>query len=193
MEDLFIGQWDNLLTKRECNQLIQYFEDMKSLNKTFNRQEDKHGDRHKVDDETVFVTEPEEFSFDHTQTAIQPFIQKFWPAYNEYVEKYSVIKASNEHAMLNMRLQKTKPGGGYHVWHYETSSFISSPRFITYMIYLNDVEEGGETEFLYLHKRIKPKAGTLLIWPSGFPHTHRGNTPLTGDKYILTGWLNFIK
>ena len=59
------------------------------------------------------------------------------------------------------------------------------------MIYLNDVEEGGETEFLYQSIRVAPKAGTLLIWPAGFTHTHRGNPPLSGDKYIATGWVQY--
>ena len=60
------------------------------------------------------------------------------------------------------------------------------------MIYLNDVEEGGETEFLYQKIRIKPKSNMGLIWPGGFTHTHRGNPPLSGTKYILTGWISGI-
>ena len=59
------------------------------------------------------------------------------------------------------------------------------------MLYLNDVKEGGETEFLYQHKRYQPKEGTLLIFPAGFTHTHRGNPPISNDKYIVTGWLEF--
>jgi len=59
------------------------------------------------------------------------------------------------------------------------------------MIYLNDVEEGGETEFLYYARRIKPTQGTLLIWPAYFTHAHRGNPPLSNTKYIITGWIEF--
>jgi len=57
------------------------------------------------------------------------------------------------------------------------------------MLYLNDVEEGGETEFLYQKMRVKPTKGTILIWPADWTHTHRGNPPLSGDKYIYTGWM----
>ena len=46
----------------------------------------------------------------------------------------------------------------------------------------------AETEFLYQKRRIKPETGTLLIWPAGMTHVHRGNTVFTKDKYILTGW-----
>jgi len=39
--------------------------------------------------------------------------------------------------------------------------------------------------------RVKPKQGTLLIWPAAFTHTHRGNPPLSNVKYITTGWIEF--
>ena len=56
-------------------------------------------------------------------------------------------------------------------------------------MHLNDVEEGGETEFLHFSKRVKPKTGRIVIWPAGFPYVHRGNPPLSGEKYILTSWM----
>ena len=28
------------------------------------------------------------------------------------------------------------------------------------------------------------------IFPAGFMHTHRGNPPISNDKYILTGWFS---
>ena len=47
-------------------------------------------------------------------------------------------------------------------------------------------------EFLYQSKRFQPKRGQVLIWPGGFTHTHRGNPPLSGEKYIATSWLENI-
>ena len=60
------------------------------------------------------------------------------------------------------------------------------------MVYLNDVEEGGETEFLYQSVRVPPVQGRFICWPAGWTHIHRGNPPLKGVKYALTGWINFI-
>jgi hypothetical protein len=57
------------------------------------------------------------------------------------------------------------------------------------MVYLNDIVEGGETEFLHQRKRIKPKKGTVLLFPPYFTHTHRGNPPLSNEKYAITGWM----
>jgi hypothetical protein len=68
-------------------------------------------------------------------------------------------------------------------------SFEGLHRLVLWMYYLNDVESGGETDFFFQKRSIKPKKGTVVIAPAGFTHTHRGNVPLSGDKYILTSWL----
>jgi hypothetical protein len=59
------------------------------------------------------------------------------------------------------------------------------------MFYLNDVEQGGETDFFYPNIKLKPKKGTMVIAPAGFTHTHRGNKPISDNKYILTSWVLF--
>ena len=94
--------------------------------------------------------------------------------------------------MYDMRIQKTSPGQAYHTWHCENAGKERRDSMLLFSLFLNDVEEGGETEFLYLKKRIKPKKDRLLIFPAGFTHTHRGNQPISGDKYILTGWLEYV-
>ena len=89
-----------------------------------------------------------------------------------------------------LKIQKTLPTEGYHVWHLEHGKgFENEPRAFAYTIYLNDVEEGGETEFLHFSKRVKPKKGRIVIWPAAFPYLHRGNPPLSGEKYIITSWM----
>lgn len=85
--------------------------------------------------------------------------------------------------------------GGYPYWHSEIypqqNSTEALHRNLLFMFYLNDVEEGGETEFYYQDLKIKPKTGTMVIAPAGFTHTHRGNVPQSNDKYILTSWVLF--
>ena len=106
-------------------------------------------------------------------------------------EEYaSIFNAIQEIPLRSTRqkLQKTKKRGGYHAWHCEQASYDTASRVLTWSIYLNDVAEGGETEFLYQSKRIKARKGKICIFPAGFTHVHRGNPPLSGDKYILTGW-----
>ena len=84
-------------------------------------------------------------------------------------------------------LQKTEPTQGYHMFHGENINWNVQNRTLAWMLYLNDVEEGGETEWLYQKRKIKPERGTVVIWPGSFTHLHRGNPPMS-DKYIATGW-----
>ena len=84
-------------------------------------------------------------------------------------------------------LQKTQPTEGYHMFHGENINWNLHTRTMAWMAYLNDVEEGGETEFLYQQLKVKPKKGTVVIWPGSYTHLHRGNPPMS-DKYIATGW-----
>jgi hypothetical protein len=96
----------------------------------------------------------------------------------------------------SINLQRYRAGeGGYPYWHCEL--YPRSPdaetlhRVLLWTIYLNDGFEEGETEFFYQQRRIVPKTGSLLIAPTAFTHTHRGNTPRGGDKYIATSWVLF--
>jgi len=88
-----------------------------------------------------------------------------------------------------------KNEGNYRYWHSEifpqTGANDALHRVLLFLIYLNDVEDGGETDFYYQEKSIKPKAGTMIIAPCGFTHTHRGNVPISSDKYVLTSWVLF--
>ena len=87
--------------------------------------------------------------------------------------------------------------GGYPRWHCELHPQLNDPqceklhRTLLWTIYLNDGFDEGETEFLHQRRKIVPKAGSLLIAPTAFTHTHRGNMPKGGDKYIATSWVLF--
>ena len=106
-----------------------------------------------------------------------------------YIHKYQSLKHTGL-VSTDIKFQKTPPGGGYHLWHHENADLAHAPRELVWMIYLNDVEEGegGETEFLYQKRRIRPTKGTVVFFPAGMTHVHKGNTLFNGDKYILTGW-----
>ena len=93
-----------------------------------------------------------------------------------------------------INLQKYVAGqGGYPYWHCEQypkrDNGEALHRAVLWTIYLNDGFDAGETEFLYQQRKIAPRTGSLLIAPTGFTHTHRGNRPERGDKYIATSWI----
>lgn len=85
--------------------------------------------------------------------------------------------------------------GGYPYWHCELyprdASAQTLHRHLLWTLYLNDDFAEGETEFLFQARKITPKTGSLLIAPTAFTHTHRGNRPEGGDKFIATSWIEF--
>jgi len=94
---------------------------------------------------------------------------------------------------ISLQVQRYKKSTGhYNAWHHEGGTFKMSRRYFALLVYLNDVEEGGETEMLYTGQKIKPEKGKLLVHPAGFPYIHKGNVPLSSDKTILISWLVFV-
>lgn len=190
--DNFVGVYDGAFSDAYCDSLIEYFDWCNKQNRSFGRTEaerlkkDESALLNPVSQQTISFTTP------NITMYINEFNQGFWDTcYKEYRDKYSVLSDYDNHTIYTYKIQRTEPTGGYHIWHSEDGSKEFSRRTGVYILYLNDVEEGGETEFLYFSKRVKPKKGRLMIFPPNYPWAHRGNPPLSGVKYILTGWTEF--
>ena len=108
----------------------------------------------------------------------------------EYPEANKVAVYRDSREAINV--QKYPIGGAYHGWHAERGGTATGHRHLVFMTYLNDITDGGETEFMYQKLKIKPRKGLTLIWPSDWTHTHRGLPSATQVKYIVTGWYGFI-
>lgn len=78
---------------------------------------------------------------------------------------------------------------GRYVYHNDYAVTSKATRILTFIWYLNDVCEGGETEFLSGKYKIQPKAGKFLLFPASWMFPHCGKIPLSCDKYIITGWM----
>lgn len=185
----FVGIFKNAYSKEYCEKVIENYEIMADAGFGRTRFESEGVPNTYKDDIQLFTPEIEYLPL---RQNTKEFNENFWETYFPiYEREYSALKESGRHNNYAWKIQKTKVGGGYHVWHYEASHREACNRLLTWMVYLNDVHEGGETEFLYQHMRVKPEQGTLLIWPAAFTHTHRGNPPLSNDKYVVTGWTEF--
>jgi hypothetical protein len=75
----------------------------------------------------------------------------------------------------------------YHIDRYFIKE-MDQERHITFIWYLNDVEEGGETE-MKGNIRIKPESGKLLLFPSTWTYPHCSRKTISNDKYVIVGWL----
>jgi hypothetical protein len=112
---------------------------------------------------------------------------------NNYDYESDYMHLSTEVILINnFMIQRYNKSIGKYVYHDDFSVDINknSYRVITYLWYLNDVEEGGETEFFGGEFKMKPEAGKILFFPSFWSFPHRGNMPKSSNKYIITGWLH---
>jgi hypothetical protein len=73
--------------------------------------------------------------------------------------------------------------------HIDTGNPSASSRTLAVLIYLNTVEEGGETEFPNLNTKVKPVAGRVLCFPPYWMFVHKGNIPISHNKYIIRAFL----
>jgi hypothetical protein len=111
-----------------------------------------------------------------------------------YMNKYPFsANMSRWRIMETITIQYYKPTEGFLEYHCERNGigFPQTHRHLVFMTYLNDVDDGGETEFFHQNFKAKPKKGKTLIWPADWTHTHRGVTSLTQEKYIITGWFSY--
>ena len=187
----FIGVYDNYITKEECNRAIKLYEDQNKFNNTINRIDGEQSPILLKQDKQFFAN-PEKL--DIWWKELELMIFNFDVAWKHYLKNTGAADAYgmalDSFKFTNLKIQKTLKTEGYHVWHVEHGEgFNVESRAFVFSVYLNDVEDGGETEFLHFSKRVKPKTGRIVIWPAGFPYVHRGNSPLSGEKYILTSWM----
>jgi len=167
--DQHVGVFEKAYTKDFCNKQISFFENNIKVKR--NSKE--------VQDESVSLKYNDE-----------DFQKIFWNKhYIKYIEKYKILNNVQTHSILDIKIQKTKPEEGYPLWHCENMSLHDRNRIMSFILYLNTVED-GETEFLDQRLKIKPEEGKLVIWPAVYTHVHKGNSP-KDNKYIITGWIEY--
>lgn len=93
---------------------------------------------------------------------------------------------------LELKMQRTPPGGGFCGLHFEQGNDpVCARRFAVYSLYLNDLPEHCGTDFPNQNAVVTPKAGRLAIWPAAYTHPHRCSLEVDQTKYIVTGWYNY--
>ena len=175
-----IRRYRGAFTSEECDKLIDYIDNFEKTNLLVYDTENLH----QVDNKTINISNYDFPAYSQLATDI---LTKFKPCVDEYIQTFSVLLKS-KFLIYDCKLKKIPIGGGFHNWHYENGIIGATPRQFVIQLYLNDDFQGGETEFLYQNRREEATAGDVLIFPAGFTHTHRGNPPIGGEKYIATSW-----
>jgi len=112
---------------------------------------------------------------------------------DEYIEKFPMINNLQKFVLEGYNIQRYLPGQGFNKWHCENSGYTASgDRILAFMIYLNDITDGGGTDFRIQNHTEKAEACKMVIWPAGWTHVHRGEVSETQTKYTITGWYRHV-
>jgi hypothetical protein len=191
-----IAVFDDFFTDDNCAEFLHHFEVMKQRGHSLTRnQYDTSNPLEKKDTTVGFGNLGAERALSLEETKFNLHVHGFTRFMNDvilkiYTETYCPSLLDNL-MVFEGKVQKTLTGEGYHVWHAENVGAMHRNRVLAWSLFLNDVAEGGETEFLHQNVRFEPKKGRMLVFPAYFTHIHRGNPPLTGEKFIATGWAEY--
>jgi hypothetical protein len=187
MKARFIYENDNALSSDLCEEIIQLFES------TPDKQDGSTvgGINKKVKDTTDFVIS-KSGKWTDIYECLENELKYNIKKYKLEVDKY----AKDNFNLFNDKLEITPfmvqryiKNEGKYVYHNDFHSEKDKYRIISYIFYLNDVVEGGETEYFGGEIQIKPKCGKLVFHPASWTFPHCGKMPISSNKYIITGWI----
>ena len=176
--------FDNALTPEFCAQMVQSFNQM-------NQFHIPNGRGHKRGLEGSAWTE-----LNISPLADAGFKGFFMKQIDDYLGHYNErlklpLPVPNRPRIEDIRIKRYRVGGEEKFEPHFDSMDDKANRFLVFLWYLNDVTEGGETEFLNLGIKVAPRTGRLLMFPPYWMFQHAGLPPLSNDKYIVSTYLLF--
>ena len=184
MIENFVKIYDNVIDEESCKGLIEKFEELQDKHEIVNI-EDKED---RISFNQIVLTKSEEWK------TVNDGLMKLFQAYIAQYKKECNIseqmwpdKCGFETIRMKRYLANDYDRFDYHV---DVKDYATARRFLAFFIYLNDVEEGGETEFLF--GRVKPKMGRLVMFPPMWPWFHAGQKPVSGTKYFIQSYCHYV-
>jgi len=177
IEEPLIVILGNVLSNEECDELIRLSSDK--------LQRSKIGSTHDVNE---------------LRTSSSMFFQESENEIVTRVEKRvsTIMNIPIEHGE-SMQILRYTPGQEYKA-HYDyfssTSQAAKNNRISTLIMYLNDVEQGGETFFPKLNLSVTPKKGMAVYFEYFYTDNdlneltlHGGAPVIAGEKWVATQWM----
>ena len=190
--DNLIRVYDDVVDEESCERMIKMFEDSKDTQPV------------KLDDgdnsiSFTQLTMVEHKEWESVQAGMLEVFQDYIMRYNidvslkskQWPETYG-YEAIRMKRYLDNDYDRFDP-------HVDVLNYETARRFLAFFIYLNDVEEGGETEFVNLYKpgtyvpfKVEAKRGRLLMFPPLWPWYHAGRKPISNNKYIIHSYCHYV-
>lgn len=185
----YVRVYDNVFDESTCNKMIELFDKETPVTTPYMRKSS-----HQWEQDYRSFVELDVSLQDSYKDLIDPYYARVRQVYEHYK---SVVDSSffpSKFAFEDARLKKYEANDHDQFgWHIDVGDKPSSSRYLVMFAYLNDVEEGGETEFQSEFEfTVKPVRGRMVVFPPMWMFAHRGKKPISGPKYILSTYLHYV-
>ncbi|MGH8035481.1 MAG: 2OG-Fe(II) oxygenase [Lysobacterales bacterium] len=176
MEDFFC-LYDNALSSEFCRDVVQRFEsDQRKLRGRVGEGAYRPDFKGTMEIDFADIRQGWEDVINTLDQSLKFYLRHYMKTWGE---AFKTVQVHHE----GFRMARYNPGERFD-WHSDNIG-SSYTRVMTAMWYLNTVEEGGETDYKWMGRAIKPVEGLLMICPVGWPYFHRGAPPVSGPKYTI--------
>ena len=181
----FIKTYPKRLLKSECDGIIEWFELMDEQKKITQTTLSGHRKFSEVN-----LNNFRDITL-NLQLKIYEILDATFEEYKRDVNIHQKVFPDNS-VWEELRIKRYGTNTDNFLDHVDVGNYDSARRFLVFFIYLNDVDFGGETEFPELNLTISPECGRILVFPATWTYLHRGNTPISNDKYILGSYKHYV-
>ncbi len=183
----FIGAW-NIKNDNLCKEIINFFENNVMLQKKGLVASGIDQNQKRTTEIAIAPKDLKKQEFKY----LNNYVNELFNCYLDYQIQWPFLKdVIKEVHVGSFNIQKYFPGDHFSKVHSERTCLETSHRILAWMTYLNDVDNGGTTNFTHYDVKVKPEIGKTLIWPAEWTHAHSGEVVNSGVKYIVTGWIHF--
>ena len=181
----WIKTYPKIFSKEECAGLIEWFEILDESKQLVHTKLEGH-------------REFDEVNLNDFREQTLKMQLDVYKRFDDILERYKQDVKIHEKALPEkstweeIRIKRYRTDRGNFLDHVDVGDSISARRFLVFFVYLNNVDFGGETEFPDLDLTISPECGTILVFPATWTFLHRGNVPISNDKYILGSYKHYV-
>ena len=177
----YVQYYDNVLTKKLCEELIDKFENSSSEYETHSNN-------------TMSFTQ---INLNQNKTwhqYIQPLATIFSSCIAQYKDEFNIVDGMfpSKYGFEEFRLKRYLPNDIDEFRnHVDVNNYANARRFLVFFLYLDDNEK-GHTTFSQSNISVQPKAGRMLMFPPMWTHLHAGTKPVDKPKYIIGSYLHYV-
>jgi predicted 2-oxoglutarate/Fe(II)-dependent dioxygenase YbiX len=114
------------------------------------------------------------------------FLEKFaYGMLKQYCEDCTLVRkyCMTENKVTSRMIYRSYQENDKYDWHVDYDHNIAL--HTSFLLYLNDDFEGGDTLFLNDKLRVRPKKGSVLMFPCGPYFIHKSTSIKTGNKSVI--------